>query len=257
MAFRRGFNMLTLKIIAFAGTVCLNLAWCGLIKLLPLQLALSFIGASSLTLIAFAANEAVKKTSNLTKYLLRLLVLAAVCAFPYFTVYRDLSTAFRFSNYLSGPFAVFFIAGVFSVYDKLPYKWMKTGTVILFVIVSAALGIEYAPVSVIFALFIHCYDSEPQRKFRNFNIVFFSIVIAAVCAVMYFMKLEFFKGEELLKTATLSGAALSVPLINNYNGENNSFTKPLATAVAKYAFYFAYVALIGSLALIKYFAVTH
>ena len=249
--------MLTLKIIAFAGTVCLNLAWCGLIKLLPLQLALSFIGASSITLIAFAANEAVKKTSNLTKYLLRLLLLAVICAFPYFTVYRDLSTAFKFSNYLSAPFAVFFIAGVFSLYDKLPYKWMKTGTLILFVIISAVLGVEYAPVSVIFALFIHCYDSEPQRKFRDFNIVFFSVVIAAVCAILYFTKIEFFKGNELLKTATLSGAALAVPLIKNYNGENNPFTKPVACAVAKFAFYFAYAALIGSVALIKYVAVTH
>lgn len=253
-------DIFRLKIIAFAGTVLLNFAWSGFIpvSLTWLRMILSFFGASSIPILCLVISESIKHTRSIFKYMLRLIILAVLCGFPYYILYHDLlSGQSYFREYLSGPFTVFYIVGILIVYDKLPYKWLKNGSIFLFVIISVFFGIEYAPVSVIIAYIVHIYCKEDQRKFRNFNIFLFCVAIGIVGGVLYFYanRNSQFLTVDLLQLITLSGSILAIPLINRYNGHDNPFLSNKARFAAKYAFYLGYLVLISGLAVLKYFLV--
>lgn len=253
----RGLDILKLKLISFVGTVLLTVAWCGVIpqSLLWLKMLLGFLGASSLPVLALVLSEAMKHTRNITIYMLRLVLLAALCAFPYYVLYHEPGSAFRFSDYLSGPFTVFYCVGVLLIYDKLPYKWLKTGSIFLFIAVSVFLGVEYAPVSVIIAYFVHIYASEKDRKFRNFNILLFSIAIGLIGGVLLLFGNTKLYVLDLYTLVPLSGAALAIPLLNRYNGFDNPVEHKVLRGFLKFSFYVAYLILTGGLALLKYYVI--
>ena len=248
-------DLFRIKIIGAAGTVLLMLAWSGIFRNTLLSFALGFLGSSSILIFGFALNEAVNRTRSLSKYMLRILILAVICAFPYFTLYRDLTASFRFSDYLSGPFTVFFGIGSLYVYDRLKVKWMKTASVIVLLLISVFLGVEYAPFCLIYLFFIHCYSSSEQRKYRDFNIVLFSAAVLAVCLFLYFFG-PARSDLNLLKAASLSGSGLGLPVIRCYSGDYQKSGKSFARFFGKYFFYALYPSTIIILAAIKYFLVT-
>ncbi len=262
MVKEQGLDIIKLKLIAFTGTVLLNIAWCGIIpssnNMLWLRIVLSFLGASALPILALITSESIKHTRSLFKYMLRLLALSVICGFPYFFLYHNPTASnTMFKEYLSGPFTVFFVTGILFAYDKLPYKWLKNTSIVLFIALSVFFGLEYAPVSIIIAYFIHLYSSEDKRKFRNFNIVLFCIALGAIGGFLFY----YTKGKsnvlniDLLQLVSLSGCVLAVPLLNLYNGKENKFTGKASRFLVKYAFYFGYLALIAGLALLKNFVI--
>ncbi len=253
----KGLDTFKLKIIGYVGTVLLSLAWCGIIpdSLTWLKVVLGFLGAVSIPVYALLLSEGLRHTKSVTLYMVRILVLAILCAFPYYTIYHNPGSGFLFADYLSGPFTVFYCAGILLIYDKLPYKWLKTGSLFLFVVMSVFIGVEFAPVSVIIAYIVHVNRDEKASKFRNFNIILFSIAIGVIGALFLTFGGKKFYNIDLLTLATLSGCALSVPLLNRYSGTANNFENKAQLFLAKYGFYAAYLILIVGIALAKYFIV--
>ena len=253
----RGLDVFKLKLIAFTGTAMLFAAWSGIIpsSLQWLRILLGFLGSVSIPVISLVLSEAIKHTRSVTLYMVRLLVMAVLCAFPYFMIYHDPSSGFRFSDYLSGPFTVFYCVGILLIYNKLPYKWLKTGSVFMFVLISVFIGIEFAPVSVIMAYIVFIYSSEKERKFRDFNIILFSVAIGVVGGLFLFFGGTKLYNIDLVSLVSLSGCALAVPLLRLYSGSDNSFENKAVRFIAKYSFYFAYLMLTVGLALLKYYVI--
>lgn len=256
----RGLDILKLKLIAFTGIVLLNIAWCGVItnSLTWLRFMLSFIGAPAIPILALVTSESIKHTRSLLMYMIRLLVLSVLCGFPYYFLYHNINAGDAvFREYLSGPFTVFFVTGILVAYDRLPYKWLKNSSVFLFVALSVIFGLEYAPVSIIIAYFIHLYSSDVKRKYRNFNIILFGVAIGVIGGFLYFYThgKSSVPNIDLLQLVSLSGSIFAVPLLNLYNGKDNIFTAKASRFIAKYAFYLAYLALISGLAIFKNFVI--
>lgn len=248
-------DLFWIKIIGSVGSVLMTLAWSGIIQNALLSFVLGFLGASSILLFGFAANEAFKLARSLNRYMIRLLILSAVCSFPYFILYRDLLTTFRFSNFLSGPFTVFYGIGCIYVYEKLRVKWMKRSSAVALILFSVFLGVEYAPFCLIYLYIIHCYSEYEQMKYRDFNIILFSAAVLAICLSLYFFVPAELK-PELLKAASMSGTGLGLFFIRNYSGEYQKADSRLAVFFGKYFFYFFYPSVIIIFAVVKFFLVT-
>lgn len=134
------YNVLKLKIVGFIGTILLTLAWSGVIKSLPLIVIFGTLGASSITIFTFLMNEAYKHTRNVTVYMLRLIVLSLLAAFPYFMIYHriDLDAA-DFHNYLSTPLMIFYCLGIIFICDRWKQKGLRVITFITLTIVAMVL----------------------------------------------------------------------------------------------------------------------
>ena len=250
------FSLFTLKIIGFFCLVISTVAWSGLVRQELLRFILGFLGAPSILIFLFAMNEALKKTSSVNKYMLRVLALAVISAFPYFMIYRDLtSEKISFSNYLSAPFTVFYSIGIIYSCDKIKSKGLKTFMLLLFIGMAMFIGVEWAPVSLIFAIIIHNYDAPPLQKFRDFNIYLLSGAILIIGGFLYLSTEAFRTSDDLFRIITTSGAMLGVPLIKNYNGEYSRKEGKFAKFAMKFGFYFAYPTMLIVIAVIKYFVI--
>jgi len=250
----RTINNLQLKIIGFVCLVLSNIAWSGIVPSgSVLQFILGFLGAPAIVIFLFSMNEALKFGSSLNKYMIRLLILALVSAFPYYMVFSNQGdNSFKFANYLSSPFTVFYCVGILYIFDKIKTTWIRNGSMIFFIIISLFLGIEWAPISIIVAYILHVYDTDEKRKYRDFNIIMLSVAILVASGFLYFFGGSMKGTTDLFRLMTTGGCALSIPLIRIYNGENNTFIKKWSQFIAKWCFYFAYPALLGVLVIIKF-----
>lgn len=102
------------------------------------------------------------------------------------------------------------------------------------------------------AYFIHEYDGEKQRKFRNFNICLFLFAFCAACLFIIFMTDQEQKGG-ILQNATMVGCVLGIPFINGYNGKITNSESVVAGKFVKWSGYFGYLLFLVVFAVIKYF----
>lgn len=245
-------NISKLKSIGFAALIMLTLAWSGIVKNVYVVLALGFFGASALTIYLFVMNETLTETRSLTKYMLRLLGISILSAFPYFMIFRDLTAKFSFGDYLSFPFTIFFCVGVITVLDKIKSQGIRIFVFIIMCVFAMFIKVEFAPFTLILAYMIHFYEDKP--RYRNFNIImFFSCVF--ICAVLFYVLKTGFKTTELMQTATLLGVILPLPLLKNYDGEFCKNETKAKKAIFKWSGYASYLLLVVVLALIKYYLV--
>lgn len=138
---KKEFNMLQIKILGFICIIMLNVAWSGIIRLDGLCFVLGFLGSAGISLFLFAMMEKLKHTVKLTGYMLKLLALSAVSAFPYYIVYCSENA--RLSTYLPSSFTLFFCVGAITIYDRLKQKSLRIFSVIFFCIVSFIFGVEW------------------------------------------------------------------------------------------------------------------
>jgi hypothetical protein len=238
--------MLQLKTVAFGLMILLNLAWCGLIKNSLLQFVLGFLGSISIPLFLFIMNESLEHTGNITRYMIRVLVLALVSALPYYIVYTDFgSDRIQLGAFLSSPFTIFYCIGAINLYKKISQPNIKLIALVFFVLTSWFIGVEWAPYAIILAFIIHSCNERPN--YRDYNIIMFFVVIALVSAVFCFAGSG--PSDELIKNISLSGVIAGIPLIRMYNGEQgvNDKNKKLM----KWSFYVAYPAFLVCIMLIK------
>lgn len=249
---KKELNLLQIKAIGLLCTVLLNLAWSGILKNTAVCFVCGLIGSAGITLFLFAMNEALQKTSNLTRYMLRVLILSVLSAVPYHLVYYDYSDSLlRFRSYFSSPFTLFFCIGALVLYDRIAQKRLRTASVLFFCIVSFFLGLEWAPYAVILAYFLHLYGDKP--RYRDYNIILFFTVIAAVCGVFLLSGSDLFNRGELLKNISLIGCLLGIPVIRRYNGLHGSENMgKRAAGCVKWAFYLFYPLLLALLLAVKF-----
>lgn len=245
-----------LKLIGLIGTIFLTLAWSGIINNTAIILVLGTLGASSLTIFLFLMNEGLKNTRSVTKYMLRLIALSLLSAFPYFMIYHNLETDYAdFYNYLSTPFMILFALGTLYVCDRWKKKSFRIVTLVVLCIFATVIRVEYAPLSLLLAFLIHEYDGEKMRRYRNFSICLYFIALS-ICSAMLiiFTKQTASMKYSLLQMTTLFGTVLGLPFINRYNGNYANTENVKTIRFFKYSAYLGYVLIISLFAMVKYFA---
>lgn len=105
------------------------------------------------------------------------------------------------------------------------------------------------PYAVILAYMIHIYDDRPA--YRDYNIIMFFAVIAAVCAVFLFTGIGGFDKDEMLKNISLLGCTLAIPVMRAYNGKHDTAGR-LSSKAAEWSFYIAYPLLLVILSSVKF-----
>ena len=223
-------NLFKLKIIAFISLTFFTLSISGLISNSILNYSFMFLGFVCVPLFAFIIIEGYKHTRSINKYLLRILLLAILTAFPHRYVILAIASAFDAQSFYSSAFTGLFCLMCIVIYDKIANKYAKIFCIIFTVVVSFVIGYEFAPHAIIitYILFI-CRD----KKF--FEKAYYLVSYALVITVVSFFMLKGAKGDnniELYQNICLSGSILAVPLLKKYDG-----TKGPSCKIFSYSYY--------------------
>jgi hypothetical protein len=242
------FDAYKLKWIAIIGMV-LNHIVIGWWDIIPVWLALPMYASGGLTfpIIAHFVVEGYKYTSNLKRYILRLLIFGVI-AIPFHTL------TFGFVS-LNIMFTI--IVGILCIllYDKMknrPLFW------ILFVIITLLTAIpvpfDWAVIGVIVILLTHTIKNENKRRIVPAVVAGLTMLVSTLLMLAlhhsgvldaeYFYQIELLAGyDETLMLVTnvfIIGCLAAAFLLKNYNGERGKRMKWLF-----YAFYPLHLAIIG------------
>lgn len=227
-------NSFSLRIIGFVSLTI----WYILVSFIGfsnqlLAVCIGVIGTVSITIFIFLSIEGYKKTKNVTKYLMRLLISAAIAGIPYYLITKG---ALAEGTYYNGIFTVIFLVGGISFYDKIKNKNVRYFLILLVIISSIFVGLEWAPFALIAGFIMFIYWN--QRKMMSFNIIALYITLALVSMYMLVSnangvnKNELHINDEWLINISQLGCIIGLFLIKKYNGKRGPNFR-----LAFYAFY--------------------
>ena len=237
------FDAFTLKMIAIAGMILQHIAivlrdvvvsW--------LHFPLQFAGGFTFPIMAFFLVEGYKHTSNIKKYVGRMLIFGLISQIPFI---------WTFGPQLNIMFTLLFGLFTLILYDKMKNRGLFWFIFVIYVILSTVI-VNWGLVGPIVILLYHTIKSEKARRTvpalvaggLNFLLL---IVIAVVVAIIVIVidnpeileKLSgLIGGEDVDPIAGLAaflfpfGSIAAIPLIRGYNGERGRNMKFLF-----YAFY--------------------
>lgn len=206
--------------------VLLNLTMFGVVKSPVLQYLFGILGTASMTIFAFLITEGYRRTHNLTKYMLRVLLVAVISAFPYHAVMKlQYDTAAGVTSYFSAALSAFICLGALPSYDRLKHRNLKIVFVCFLCVASYILNFYWAPYVFILTFLIHIYHD----KFR-----YMAYYITTIYTVFFAVALVFTLSGGYEKTVELKmmiyqiGYILPLPLIARYKGEEGVKLKWIA-----------------------------
>ncbi len=234
----KGLNSNALKLIAIAAMTVDHLTWTlfpGTQKVWYIM-ALHIVGRLTAPIMWFFIAEGCRKTHNIKKYALRMLIFAFVSHFAYcFAFGIPLSvTHGGFFNRTSVMWALMLAVVLVGINqsDKVR-EWQKTAAIFLFCVL--AFPADWSSIAVMAPLFIYFHAGD--RKKQMADIVIWTFVYALV----YFLFLDRVYG--ILQMFTF----LSIPLLMLYNGERG---RAKGMKWLFYIYYPAHLAVIGILRLL-------
>lgn len=197
--------------------VLLNLTMFEVVKTPVWKYLCGILGTSSLTIFAFLITEGYRRTHNLTKYMLRVLIVAVISAFPYHAVMKlQYGDSAGVTAYFSAALSAFVCLGALSSYDRLKNKNTRIAFVCLVCIVSYFLDFYWAPYVFILTFIIHIYHDK--FRYMAYYITTIYTVFFAV-ALVFLLSGGYSKQVELEMMIYQIGCILPLPLIARYKGE--------------------------------------
>ena len=213
-----------LKITAIITTVVLYL---GAFKVIPegmnwLYYLCGIVGSASITLFAFLLDEAVTKTSNINRLMIRSLICAVVSAFPYHAimkiVYPELTenAYFSITSYFNPALSALISILAISTFDKLKEKKLQIVLVAMLLLLSYLFNFYGAPFVFITVFIIHYF----KNNFGKMAYLLVSINLAFFLVGIFLMLFTGYKNKtELSSMIYQIGYILPLPLIKMYSGE--------------------------------------
>lgn len=223
----RQFNGFQLKIIGFAALTLSSVAFSGLIKNSYVQCLLGILGCAALPIFTFLITEGYRKTHNLSRYMLRVLLVAVVAAYPYRCVFFDQESAYDPRSFFSSALTAFFCLGAIVMYDKMKTKNQRVFCVVFLCAMSLIIQSDWLPYALILTFLFHVYRE------KNFSLVTFYVaafcVVYALINVFFLFSDSFQTGEgEIVRNISLLGCILPLPLLKRYNKEKGRKAKLLS-----------------------------
>ena len=174
------------------------------------------IGRIAFPIFAFLIVEGMVRTKSLEKYLIRMLVFAAISELPFDLAFSEKSMYFEQQNVM-WTFSLVILAVY--LYQKLPPERKNPLTFwligLVFACVASFLNTDYGGWGVIWVLVFYAYRTQPVRKY---GIATFLLV---GYGVFYMMMIGAFFWEEYVECC----AALSFPLLLMFNGKKGPALK--------------------------------
>lgn len=234
----KNIDVFKLKIVGIITMIMLNISLSGIIRSLYITIPLGIIGAMSLTIFTFIITESVKKTSSLYKYMLRILLIAVISAYPYLWVFGE--PKFSPENFFNSALTAFICVGAISMYDKMHNTSQRVVCVLFITALSVVFKFDWAPYAILLTFVFHIYRNK--LKLASFYIITGCVVLFLVSLFVLLTDPDYPK-EELYINIRLIGCILPLPLIKKYNG--NLGIK------LKWPLYFLYPIMLLSLFFIK------
>ena len=234
-------NLFKLKLIAFASLTLFTLSISGLIQKPALSFIFQLLGFMCIPLFCFIISEGYRNTRSVNKYMLRILLLALLTAFPHRYVCFSVEGAYDAQLFYSAALTAFFCLGCIMLYDKMKNKYQRIFCVAFTVAISFVIGLEFAPHAIIIMYIIHICR---EKKFVElaYYLISYCAVVAIVCFLFY-RNADAVIRTEMLQGISLLGCIPSVYLIKKYDGTKGPSCKIFS--------YFYYLVLLGVIILIK------
>lgn len=209
-----------LKIIGMITMVLLNLAMLGVVTNPVLKFVCGIIGSASLTIYAFLISEGYRHTSNINKYVLRVLIFAVISAFPQRAIlFITTGEKTDLSAYFSAGLTAFLCLTAISTYDKLKDKSLKYALVGMICFLSFILRFYAAPFVFVLMFIVHSNRENFPKMAYNITTLYLSLFVVGL-----FFKLTnsgYNQGNliELDQMIYQVGCILPLPLLYKYNGQ--------------------------------------
>ena len=274
-----GIDYFVLKTLAFASLTSYVFAFSGIITIKPLVIILGIIGYASLPLFAFCSVESYKHSQKLNSLIIRNIIFALLCAFPYRFAFYSKKNLSDVRSYFSLELTCLLCIGAVMFYDRMKNKTQKMFCVAFMCAISLFIGTEFAPYMPIitFVLFIYIKEQEGKDEagFANGDkdriaavnrrkyllsqytftkVAFFIVTLSIIIPIVSVLFSRFVPGysetyqDELLRNYCMPGMLLSLPAIRFYNGE-----KGIENRLTKVVFRGYYLLLLVLVVMIKIF----
>ena len=230
---QKGLNSNALKLIAIAAMTVDHFTWAvfpGTQKVWYV-IALHIIGRITAPVMWFFIAEGCRKTHDIKKYALRMLIFAAVSHFAYcFAFGIPLSvTHGGFFNRTSVMWALMLAVVLAGINQSEKIKeWQKTAAMFAFCVL--AFPADWSSRAVMAPLFIYFHNGDKKKQMADI------VIWTAVYALVYFLFLDRVYG--ILQMFTF----LSIPLLMLYNGERG---KAKGMKWLFYVYYPAHLVVVG------------
>ncbi|MBQ6265261.1 MAG: conjugal transfer protein TraX [Clostridia bacterium] len=230
---QKGLNSNALKLIAIAAMTVDHFTWAvfpGTQKVWYV-IALHIIGRITAPVMWFFIAEGCRKTHDIKKYALRMLIFAAVSHFAYcFAFGIPLSvTHGGFFNRTSVMWALMLAVVLAGINQSEKIKeWQKTAAMFAFCVL--AFPADWSSIAVMAPLFIYFHNGDKKKQMADI------VIWTAVYALVYFLFLDRVYG--ILQMFTF----LSIPLLMLYNGERG---KAKGMKWLFYVYYPAHLVVVG------------
>ena len=209
-------NAAMLKILGMVTMVILNLTMFGLVKQPIWQYLCGILGTSSISIYAFLITEGYRRTSNLNRYVVRVLIFALLSAVPYHAImkliYGDKATV---TGYFSAGLSAFMCLCAIATFDKIKEKRMKYAFAIMICVLTYFFDFYWAPFAFILVFIIHLFREDFRKMAYYITALFGAFFIVGL--VFKFMNYE--SQSELDMMIYQVGCILPLPLLARYNGQ--------------------------------------
>ena len=274
-----GINYFELRIAASLTLTAYVFAFSGLVSVYAIKLILGIIGYATLPLLAFIIDESFAHTTNYTRLLLRNLVLALICAYPYRFAFANAANLSDIRSYFSCALTAFLMTGSLFLYDRMKTKLQRIFCVAFLTAMTLLVGAEFSPYLPLLVFLLHIFRHEQaesdERKLhsedpelekqvteRKYSLSRTAFIKYAYCVVTFsivtlIVTLLFTRiwegyslnfGSETFRNYCMPGMIISLPFIKIYNGGRGPGTLP-----AKLSYRLFYPLLLGTAVLLKIF----
>ena len=239
---RRGITRAQLKYLAIIAMVVDHTAW-GFVEFMsPLGQTMHLFGRLTLPIMCFFIAEGFRHTSNLKKYILRMVIFALVSVVPFYIFFHE---EYGYRQNIIFDLLLGLLALTALECKKIP-KWTRILIVVFLFLVSATIG-GWVIMPMIYIMVFY-FNKDFKSKAKWF--CFFTVLLEVVLAVLILLNRQYhFSGYDwtITQWIYLYGFMLALIPLRFYNGEKG------ATHTGKYFFYIFYPAHFVILSLIKLF----
>lgn len=211
------FNSFTLKLIAIFSSILLYFCSFGIIpdNMIWLKYLFGILGSASFTLFGFLLNEAVRKTSSINKLVIRSLVCAVLCAFPYHAIMKLVyGKAADVTAYFSPALSALICILAITTLDKLKDKKLQFALMFMVCLLAYLFNFYGAPFVFITVFIIHWYRNDFGKMAYLITSLNFAFCLVGL-VFKFFINYE--SGSELDLMIYQIGYILPLPLIKNYS----------------------------------------
>ncbi|MBO7407228.1 MAG: hypothetical protein J6V14_06305 [Clostridia bacterium] len=273
-----GIDHFLLRCAALLSLTCYVIAFSGIVTNSVLMYVLGCIGYASLPLFALLSMEAYRHAAKLSTLLIRNIIYAVLCAFPYRYAFYSQRSLADIRSYFSLALTCFLCIGSLMFYDRMKTRFQRVFCIAFLCAASLLIGMEFAPYMPIlaFAMFIYLREQEGKDAkaiengdnerieaigrrrylFSKYTFTKVAFIVVTLSVVIFVVSLFFGRSEsyrnsfpdELKRNYCMPGMLLALPFIRFYNGKEGFNNKVIKVFLRLF-----YILLLISVVLIKLF----